>query len=276
MGVRGRVASCRNQLSAYSNRSKAYFFLPVRRTMTDSLARSAAVSRVSTPIDASIIDVRAALLDRPAGIAFALGQTGERPRRRRSAVLLLSTKALGDTVWLGTSAKIWPSCASSRSAISAPKKISVARRAAASPASPWTSRVKLFGQAAFGWRGRRRLRRGPRRALRFLRAASSVSIRRQGPDVGVVDVDPILIELVRAGPLGGEPDGPLLGLAHLRAIGLREQRAGHAVELHAAHPPREIDAGRDVAPLIAAADLQFAADACRTDARSRTPAAACS
>ena len=33
----------------------------------------------------------------------------------------------------------------------------------------------------------------------------------------------------------------------------------HAVELHAAHPPGQVDAGRDVAPLVAAADLQFAA-----------------
>ena len=52
---------------------------------------------------------------------------------------------------------------------------------------------------------------------------------------------------------------PALGLAHLRAVGLGEQRAGEAVELHAAHPPGQVDAGRDVAPLVAAADLQLAA-----------------
>ena len=78
-------------------------------------------------------------------------------------------------------------------------------------------------------------------------------------DVGVLRIVPILIELIRAGFLGREPEGPGLGLAHFRAVGLRQQRASDAMELYAADPPGEIDSRRDVAPLVAAAGLQFAA-----------------
>ncbi len=91
-------------------------------------------------------------------------------------------------------------------------------------------------------------------------AASSISSAAQigeesqaAAHVGVVEVDPILIELVGAGLFGRKPQGARLGLAHLAAVAAGQQRAGAAVELHAAEPPGQVDAGRDVAPLIAPA-----------------------
>lgn len=77
--------------------------------------------------------------------------------------------------------------------------------------------------------------------------------------VGVGDVDPVLVEGVGAGFAGIEVDGAALGLAHLRAVGLEQERAGHSVELDTVHAAGEVDAGGDVAPLVAAADLKLAA-----------------
>jgi hypothetical protein len=59
--------------------------------------------------------------------------------------------------------------------------------------------------------------------------------------VFVGDVDPVLVEGVGTGTLGGQPERALFGLAHLAAVRLGQQRAGHAVQLHASHPPPQID-----------------------------------
>ena len=69
----------------------------------------------------------------------------------------------------------------------------------------------------------------------------------------------ILIESVGARLVGRQVDGALFRLAHLPALGREQQRASHRIELRAVHPAGQVDAGRDVAPLIAAADLQLAA-----------------
>ena len=127
--------------SAYSNRSSAYFFLPLRRTITVSLARSAGVSRRVDAVDAAVVDVGAALLDRAAGFAFALGEAGcdqgVDDRQPPSPV----SAARGERLGSARRRRFRRAGRRSRSAISAPKKISVARWAAARPASPWTSRV---------------------------------------------------------------------------------------------------------------------------------------
>ena len=60
-----------------------------------------------------------------------------------------------------------------------------------------------------------------------------------------------------AGLFGIEPERPGLGLAHLRSIAFRKQRAGHTVKLHGVQATCQIDSGRDVAPLIATANLDF-------------------
>ena len=52
---------------------------------------------------------------------------------------------------------------------------------------------------------------------------------------------------------------PDLGLAVLGAVGLDDERRGEAPDLVAADLADELDAHGDVAPLVAAADLQVAA-----------------
>ena len=52
--------------------------------------------------------------------------------------------------------------------------------------------------------------------------------------VGVVGVEPELVEAVRAAHLGVEPDGVALALAELRAVGVRDERRADGV--HAARP----------------------------------------
>ena len=76
----------------------------------------------------------------------------------------------------------------------------------------------------------------------------------------VVEIDPILIEAVGACAAGIEPDRTGGGLPHLRAVGLRQQRAGDAVKLPTPQPTRELDPGGDVAPLVAAAELHAAVE----------------
>ena len=67
-----------------------------------------------------------------------------------------------------------------------------------------------------------------------------------------------MIELVRAGALGGEPDGAGFCFPHFSAVTFREQRIGEAVKLRDVHATGKIDAGGDVAPLVAATDLEIA------------------
>src|SRR5262245_15413375 len=62
--------------------------------------------------------------------------------------------------------------------------------------------------------------------------------------VGILDVDPVLIELIRASPRGREPDGATFGLAHLAAVALGQQRPGYTIKLHAAESPGQVDPRR--------------------------------
>ena len=133
----------------------------------------------------------------------------------------------------------------------------MARWAAVTPASPWTMRVS--SSARRRWLSRLAasvFARGVERFDFFVRQ------RRHHPqdfaDVGVFGADPVLIELVRARALRRQPDGAGFGLAHLGAVGFGEQRRREPCSCAPTHAPAEIDAGRDVAPLIAAADLQLA------------------
>src|SRR5262249_54679656 len=70
--------------------------------------------------------------------------------------------------------------------------------------------------------------------------------------ISIVDIDPILIKLIGAGSLAGEPNRAALGLAHLAAIALREQRIRKPIKLRAFHAPSQIDSCSNVSPLITA------------------------
>ena len=78
-------------------------------------------------------------------------------------------------------------------------------------------------------------------------------------DLFVLDVQEVLMEGVRRGHRRVEPDGSPLGLAELRAVGLGEQGCAERVYPRAFDSSDQLDSGRDVAPLIAAPELQRAA-----------------
>src|SRR5690606_21138166 len=77
-------------------------------------------------------------------------------------------------------------------------------------------------------------------------------------DHHVLRVHEELVELVRARARRIEPDGAALGFAELRAVALRDEREGPAPRGHAEFLSNQLGPGGDVAPLIAATDLQFA------------------
>ena len=81
----------------------------------------------------------------------------------------------------------------------------------------------------------------------------------QAHHVGVVGLQPELVEGVGAEHLGVEPHGPALGLAELGAVGLGDQRVGHDVDRGALDLVDEVHAAHEVAPLVVAADLEGAA-----------------
>ena len=67
-----------------------------------------------------------------------------------------------------------------------------------------------------------------------------------------------MVKLVNAGARGIEPHGAGFGLAELSAVGVGDERESEAVNGFGKFTAREVDSGGDVAPLIAAADLQVA------------------
>ncbi len=85
----------------------------------------------------------------------------------------------------------------------------------------------------------------------------------EGPQVPrhvtVVRAEPELVEGVRRGHRRVEPHRPGLGLAELRAVGLGQQDGGQGVHGRAGRLADQLGAGREVAPLVAAARLQGAA-----------------
>src|SRR5687767_15851617 len=63
---------------------------------------------------------------------------------------------------------------------------------------------------------------------------------------GVIDVDPVLVEVVRRGQLRIEPERIAFALAHLVAGGGREQRADEGKGLPAVSLSDQLDAGNDI------------------------------
>ena len=78
-------------------------------------------------------------------------------------------------------------------------------------------------------------------------------------NIVVRNISPILIELIRAGFFGIKPDGALLGLAHLLALGIEKQSNGHGIGVLAELLSDELGAAEHIAPLVIAAELHIAA-----------------
>ena len=78
----------------------------------------------------------------------------------------------------------------------------------------------------------------------------------QVTDLGVIRVQPELVEGVGRHHLGVEPEGAGLGLAVLGAVGLGDERRGEGVRLAAVGTADQLGAAGDVAPLVGAAELQ--------------------
>ena len=120
--------------------------------------------------------------------------------------------------------------------------------------------------------------RSPGRAPRSPLAARNGEVAQVAPDVGVVDVDPVLVERVRRGQRGVEPEAAAAGgLAELRPVD--ESVTSGTVSACAGSRSTaadQVEAGGDVAPLVAAADLQPAAVVGDRARGSRRTAAACS
>ena len=78
--------------------------------------------------------------------------------------------------------------------------------------------------------------------------------------LGVRAVDPELVEPVRAEHRGVEPHGVAFGLAEFLAVGVGDDRTGHDVHIDAAHLVDQVEARREVAPLIGSAELEHAVE----------------
>ena len=136
-----------------------------------------------------------------------------------------------------------------------PNSASVARSTRASSASPWTRRVRSSASA-----------RCPSRSAPGDASNASISSRgrngqpaQEAADVGVLAVQPELIERERRRQLRIEEHRARLALAVFLAGGVGQQRRRHAVDGASRQPPHEIDARHDVAPLVGRAALQPAA-----------------
>ena len=72
-------------------------------------------------------------------------------------------------------------------------------------------------------------------------------------------VSPVLEELERRGLFRVEPYCALLGLAHLLALGVEEQRDSHSVSVLAELLADKLGAAQHICPLVVAAELHVAA-----------------
>ena len=78
-------------------------------------------------------------------------------------------------------------------------------------------------------------------------------------NVRVADVSPVLVEIVRAGLFGIEPDCALFGLAHFLALGIEKQGDGHCVCVLAELFTDKLCAAEHICPLVVTAELHIAA-----------------
>ena len=74
--------------------------------------------------------------------------------------------------------------------------------------------------------------------------------------VAIINIAPILPEVIGGQLVFVEPHRAGGGLAHLGPVSSGEKRGGDAKQVRPVHPPPELDAVDDIAPLVAAAHLQ--------------------
>ena len=77
-------------------------------------------------------------------------------------------------------------------------------------------------------------------------------------NVGVGGIKPKLIKRIRRRFRWIQPDSTAFAFAKLRAVSLGNERHRKTIDLILMHAPSEIDAAGDIAPLVAASDLQGA------------------
>src|SRR4030095_11831829 len=77
-------------------------------------------------------------------------------------------------------------------------------------------------------------------------------------NISVVRANPELVEAIDAGLLGIDPNRTLFCLPELASIGIGDEWMGKAKDIGAQFFAAQVDAGSNVAPLVAAADLQLA------------------
>jgi hypothetical protein len=77
-------------------------------------------------------------------------------------------------------------------------------------------------------------------------------------DIAIVGANPKLVKAINTGAARVQPDRSGHGFAELAAIGIRDQRQSKPEDMRAQFLAAEVHARSDIAPLIAAADLEFA------------------
>ncbi len=119
-------------------------------------------------------------------------------------------------------------------------------------------RGDLLGQGALADPGGRPLGAVPHQLVDLLPRLEA-EYTQQVRHLGVGDVEPELVERVRGRKVGAQPDRAALGLAVLGAVRLGDQRGGQGMRGPALDRPDQPHPGDQVAPLVAAAELQGAA-----------------
>ena len=159
---------------------------------------------------------------------------------------------------------------------SPPNSTSAASPAARAASAPWT--IVVTSSASARWPPRR-----SGAAACVGEDARSISAHRPQrelrellDELGVVELHPVLVELVRRGLGRVEPQPGAGGLAQLGAVGAGQQRPGQGVHAHPPRAPDQVDAGRRCCPTGRNHRSAARTRGGRAATGSRSPAAACS
>ena len=227
--------------------------MPRRSTSQEPPSRSVVGGRVVGVRDPLVVEVGAALR-RPCAAPRPCSSTGPaRPAGRRSPGSAVAARDLGRARLAQRGRQRRRRRA--RAASPPPNSAADAALIRSVSSAPCT-RVVTCSASAFCPARRNGFSRGLRLEVLDLSWLEEREDPQQLADLLVLDVEPELVEGVGRQHLGVEPQGAALGLAVLRAVGPGHQRGGERVHLAAVGAPDQLDAAGDVAPLVAAAELQ--------------------